>query len=148
MEPLFALLTPEDLRQAEVLGKALRFAAMFAAGDPEKAGWLSFEPAAPAAQTAPDAAEAALAASGAAALPAALAAADPPRKKRRAAAKSKPAEAIAPAQTTAGAAPSTDRLVLTLTRRGAILFGEVADARFRSLATAIGADPVLDLPEA
>ena len=41
MEPLFALLSPDELRQAEVLGKALRFSAMFAADDPERAGTLA-----------------------------------------------------------------------------------------------------------
>ena len=41
LEPMFRLLTEEDIREAEVLGKAMRFGAMFAAGDPAKAGRLT-----------------------------------------------------------------------------------------------------------
>ena len=40
LEPMFRLLSEEDIRDAEVLGKAMRFGAMFAAGDPAKAGRL------------------------------------------------------------------------------------------------------------
>lgn len=44
MLPLFDLLKEGSLRRAEVLGKSLRFASMFAAGgDPEKAGALEFD---------------------------------------------------------------------------------------------------------
>lgn len=85
MAPLFSLLNDDNLRRAEILGKALRFAAMFAAGDPEKAGVIA--------------------------------------RDRKA-----------------------GTLTLTLTKRGAVLFGEVAEARFRSFAAAVGADPVVVLP--
>lgn len=78
MAPLFALLTPEQLRNAEVLGKAMRFGAMFSVRDPQEAGRLAFQP----------------------------------------------AERI---------------LRLQLTRKGRALMGEVAMARFQSLATALGA---------
>jgi exopolyphosphatase/guanosine-5'-triphosphate,3'-diphosphate pyrophosphatase len=40
LEPMFRLLSEDDIREAEVLGKAMRFGAMFAAGDPAKAGKL------------------------------------------------------------------------------------------------------------
>jgi exopolyphosphatase/guanosine-5'-triphosphate,3'-diphosphate pyrophosphatase len=40
LTPLFALLTPEAIQEAEVLGKAMRFGAMFAVESPEKAGTL------------------------------------------------------------------------------------------------------------
>lgn len=86
MEPLFALLSPDELRQAEVLGKALRFSAMFAADDPERAGTLAHD-------------------------------------------------------------RQAGTLTLTLTRRGAVLFGEVADARLRSFANALGAEPVVVRPQ-
>ncbi|MEZ5913877.1 MAG: exopolyphosphatase, partial [Paracoccaceae bacterium] len=43
-EPLFKLLTDEQIQNAEVLGKALRFGAMFSAGNPEKAGALEYLP--------------------------------------------------------------------------------------------------------
>ena len=42
LEPMFRLLSDEDLRSAEVLGKAMRFGAMFAVGDPAHAGKLSW----------------------------------------------------------------------------------------------------------
>ncbi|MGV8984886.1 MAG: Ppx/GppA family phosphatase [Cypionkella sp.] len=40
LEPLFRLLTDEQIQDAEALGKAMRFGAMFAAGDPAQAGRL------------------------------------------------------------------------------------------------------------
>ncbi len=40
LEPLFRLLDDEQLREAEVLGKAMRFGAMFAVADPAAAGTL------------------------------------------------------------------------------------------------------------
>lgn len=45
LAPLFALLAPEDIQEAEVLGKAMRFGAMFALESPEKAGALRWTPA-------------------------------------------------------------------------------------------------------
>ncbi len=42
LEPLFRLLSEQDLKQAEILGKAMRFGAMFAVGDPAQAGRLSW----------------------------------------------------------------------------------------------------------
>ncbi|PTE16173.1 Ppx/GppA family phosphatase [Pseudogemmobacter blasticus] len=42
MEPLFRLLTEEEIAQAEVLGKAMRFGAMFSVGDPARAGRLTW----------------------------------------------------------------------------------------------------------
>lgn len=44
LEPLFRLLTDDQMQEAEVLGKAMRFAAMFAAGDPAQAGRLGWNP--------------------------------------------------------------------------------------------------------
>ncbi len=44
MEPLFRLLPEEDIAQAEILGKAMRFGAMFALGDPAEAGELRWQP--------------------------------------------------------------------------------------------------------
>ncbi|MFE3838616.1 Ppx/GppA family phosphatase [Pseudogemmobacter sonorensis] len=44
MTPLFRLLSDEDIRQAEVLGKAMRFGAMFSAADPARAGRLVWQP--------------------------------------------------------------------------------------------------------
>jgi exopolyphosphatase/guanosine-5'-triphosphate,3'-diphosphate pyrophosphatase len=41
---LFAMLTPEALREAEILGKAMRFGAMFSVKDPEDMGRLSWQP--------------------------------------------------------------------------------------------------------
>ena len=79
LEPLFRLLTDDQMAEAEILGKAMRFGAMFAAGDPSKAGTLRWLP-----------------------------------KKRV--------------------------LELTLTRDGHDLFGEVARARFASLALAMRAE--------
>jgi len=40
MEPLFRLLTETDIQEAEALGKAMRFGAMFSIGDPSQAGEL------------------------------------------------------------------------------------------------------------
>jgi exopolyphosphatase / guanosine-5'-triphosphate,3'-diphosphate pyrophosphatase len=42
--PLFALLSPDALRSAEILGKAMRFGAMFSVRDPEDMGRLSWQP--------------------------------------------------------------------------------------------------------
>ena len=78
MENLFRLLTEDELKDAEVLGKAMRFGAMFAVGDPGRAGRL-------------------------------------------------------------GWAPKTRVLELTLTAEGQGLFGEVAQARFTSLAQSLKA---------
>jgi exopolyphosphatase/guanosine-5'-triphosphate,3'-diphosphate pyrophosphatase len=44
LEPLFHLLTDEELQDAEVLGKAMRFGAMFATSDPAEAGELIWRP--------------------------------------------------------------------------------------------------------
>ncbi|MBK6466363.1 MAG: Ppx/GppA family phosphatase [Rhodobacter sp.] len=44
MEPLFRLLSDADIQEAEVLGKAMRFGAMFAVGDPAQAGELRWQP--------------------------------------------------------------------------------------------------------
>ena len=44
LEPLFRLLTDEQMQDAEILGKAMRFGAMFAVGDPAKAGSLRWNP--------------------------------------------------------------------------------------------------------
>ena len=44
LEPLFRLLTDVQIQDAEVLGKAMRFGAMFAAGDPALAGRLAWNP--------------------------------------------------------------------------------------------------------
>ncbi len=44
MEPLFRLLTEDELQEAEVLGKAMRFGSMFAVGDPAQAGVLDWLP--------------------------------------------------------------------------------------------------------
>ncbi len=43
-EPLFSLLSEEDLRQAEVLGKAMRFGAMFSAEALDEMGSLKYQP--------------------------------------------------------------------------------------------------------
>jgi exopolyphosphatase/guanosine-5'-triphosphate,3'-diphosphate pyrophosphatase len=40
MEPLFRLLSETDIQEAEALGKAMRFGAMFSIGDPSQAGAL------------------------------------------------------------------------------------------------------------
>lgn len=78
LESLFRLLSEDEIREAEVLGKAMRFGAMFSAADPAEAGALKW-------------------------------------------------------------APKKKALELTLTPRGQALFGEVARARFTSLAQALGA---------
>lgn len=44
LEPLFKLLTPEEVQEAEVLGKAMRFGAMFSIADPSQAGRLTWQP--------------------------------------------------------------------------------------------------------
>ncbi|MBT9247397.1 Ppx/GppA family phosphatase [Gemmobacter fulvus] len=44
MEPLFRLLTEDELQEAEVLGKAMRFGAMFSIDHPEEAGSLHWSP--------------------------------------------------------------------------------------------------------
>ncbi|MBC7479580.1 MAG: Ppx/GppA family phosphatase [Pseudorhodobacter sp.] len=44
LEPLFRLLDDDQMQQAEILGKAMRFGAMFAAGDPATAGKLNWNP--------------------------------------------------------------------------------------------------------
>lgn len=44
MEPLFALLTDQQISDAEVLGKAMRFGAMFSIKSPEDAGSLDWRP--------------------------------------------------------------------------------------------------------
>ena len=44
LEPLFRLLTDDQMQDAEILGKAMRFGAMFAVGDPSKAGTLKWSP--------------------------------------------------------------------------------------------------------
>lgn len=44
MEPVFKLLTEARMQEAEVLGKALRFGAMFAIESPDKAGRLRYYP--------------------------------------------------------------------------------------------------------
>lgn len=44
MEPLFRLLSEEELQEAEVLGKAMRFGAMFSIAHPETAGALRWAP--------------------------------------------------------------------------------------------------------
>jgi len=82
LEPLFRLLTEDEMAQAEVLGKAMRFGAMFSIGDPAEAATLSWRP-----------------------------------KKRV--------------------------IELALTERGRGLYGEVAQARFQSLALALKAVPAV-----
>jgi len=80
MSALFSLLEPSSIREAEVLGKAMRFGAMFSVNSPEDAGSLRLD-------------------------------------------------------------PESKTLELTLSKRGEGLFGEVAEARFLSLAAALGAEP-------
>ena len=82
MEPLFKLLRDDELLDAEVLGKAMRFGAMFSVGDPGRAGRLVWQ-----------------------------------QEKRL--------------------------LELQLTEEGRGLFGEVAEARFNSLAQALKAQTTL-----
>ena len=84
-EPLFALLSPEQIREAEILGKAMRFGAMFATHDLQEAGQLGYN-------------------------------------------------------------ATTNAIELRLNKRGAGLFGEVAEARFAALATAMKATPLVILP--
>jgi exopolyphosphatase/guanosine-5'-triphosphate,3'-diphosphate pyrophosphatase len=79
LEPMFRLLSEDEIQAAEVLGKAMRFGAMFSIGDPAKAGRLAWQ-----------------------------------AKKRV--------------------------LELELTPAGEALFGEVAQARFQSLAIALKAE--------
>jgi len=81
-EPLFRLLEEDDLREAEVLGKAMRFGAMFAGGDPNAAAALVYQ-------------------------------------------------------------PKKTTLEIRLTPRGKALFGEVATARFASLAATLKATAVI-----
>jgi exopolyphosphatase/guanosine-5'-triphosphate,3'-diphosphate pyrophosphatase len=80
MEPLFRLLSDDQIQQAEILGKAMRFGAMFSASGPEAAGKLRW---------------------------------------------------LAPIKV----------LELSLTPLGQGLYGEVTQARFHSLTTAMGATP-------
>ena len=82
LEPLFHLLTDEEIQDAEILGKAMRFGAMFSTAEPSDAGELIWRP-----------------------------------KKRE--------------------------LELSLTQLGDDLFGEVAQARFASLAAALRATSVI-----
>ena len=44
MERLFTLLSEDQIQEAEVLGKAMRFGAMFSVGDPARAGRLVWQP--------------------------------------------------------------------------------------------------------
>jgi exopolyphosphatase / guanosine-5'-triphosphate,3'-diphosphate pyrophosphatase len=44
LEPLFRLLNEDQMRDAEILGKAMRFGAMFAIENPEQAGSLHWNP--------------------------------------------------------------------------------------------------------
>ena len=85
LEPMFRLLSEDEVQAAEVLGKAMRFGAMFSIGDPAKAGRLVWQ-----------------------------------GKKRV--------------------------LELELTPAGEALFGEVAQARFRSLAIALKAETRVTKP--
>ncbi|MFT4014119.1 MAG: Ppx/GppA family phosphatase [Paracoccus sp. (in: a-proteobacteria)] len=82
MAPLFDLLSEKETRDAEVLGKAMRFGAMFSVKDPSEAGTLKLFP-----------------------------------KKKV--------------------------LELSLTDMGRALMGEVAEARFKSLASALDVHPVV-----
>lgn len=81
-EKLFDLIPPEDLQEAEVLGKAMRFGAMLSTDDPEEMARLEWD-------------------------------------------------------------PKSQALSLRLTPPALDLFGEVVEARFGSLATAIGAKTVV-----
>ncbi len=87
LEPLFGLLTDRQIKEAEVLGKAMRFGAMFAIRSPEEAGTLQWRP-----------------------------------KKKV--------------------------LELVLNPDAEALFGEVAEARFRSLAESLGAQPAVSVAAA
>ncbi len=44
LEPMFRLLTEDEIQDAEILGKSMRFGAMFAADDPARAGKLVWTP--------------------------------------------------------------------------------------------------------
>lgn len=44
MEPMLRLLSEDNIQAAEILGKAMRFGAMFSIGDPAKAGRLDWQP--------------------------------------------------------------------------------------------------------
>lgn len=44
LEPMFRLLTDDEILDAEILGKAMRFGAMFSMGDPAVAGSLDWQP--------------------------------------------------------------------------------------------------------
>ena len=86
LAPIFNLLDEGQQREAEVLGKAMRFGAMFSVNSPEDAGELSLD-------------------------------------------------------------RQDGRLQLRLSKRGEGLFGEVAEARFLSLAAAMKADAVVLKPK-
>jgi exopolyphosphatase/guanosine-5'-triphosphate,3'-diphosphate pyrophosphatase len=81
-EPLLRLLDEDQIRDAEILGKAMRFGAMFSVAEPETAGELRV-------------------------------------------------------------ARDRKRVELHLTPKGRTLFGEVSEARFRALAQAMKAEPVV-----
>jgi exopolyphosphatase/guanosine-5'-triphosphate,3'-diphosphate pyrophosphatase len=81
-DPLFAMLTPDQIKEAEILGKAMRLGAMLWLTAEETPGSLKWK-------------------------------------------------------------PKSGELVLTLEKRAAPLFGEVAEARFGALAAAMGATPVV-----
>ena len=85
LEPLFSLLSEAEIRDAEVLGKAMRFGAMFAIHSPDDAGELVWRP-----------------------------------KKKV--------------------------LELKLHKKSQPLFGEVAEARFKSLAASLGAEAKVSTP--
>lgn len=85
MTPIFKLLGENEVQEAEVLGKAMRFGAMFSVNSPEDAGELAL-------------------------------------------------------------LRATNTLQLTLSKRGVVLFGEVAEARFLSLANAMKAEPKVVRP--
>ncbi len=85
LAPIFKLLDEDQQREAEVLGKAMRFGAMFSVNAPEDAGELAL-------------------------------------------------------------LHKPDRVQLSLTKRGTTLFGEVAEARFLSLASAMQMQAVTKTP--
>jgi exopolyphosphatase/guanosine-5'-triphosphate,3'-diphosphate pyrophosphatase len=41
--PMFELLSPDEIQSAEILGKAMRFGAMFAVGDPSRVCQLTWD---------------------------------------------------------------------------------------------------------
>ncbi|WP_406721088.1 Ppx/GppA family phosphatase [Thioclava litoralis] len=84
-QALFKLLSKDQIREAEILGKAMRFAAMFSIDDPTEAGVLTHH-------------------------------------------------------------REDKRLELSLTRKGADLFGEVTESRFTSLCNSLGVKPVIRQP--